>query len=397
MTRAADAVVVGGGVMGTSIAYHLARVGMDRVVLLEKKFLAAGGTGKSTAVIRMHYDNEPEARMVHAAFPVFQNWEDVVGGTCDFVSTGFLMIVRPEDTDKLRANVAMQQRVGINTRLVTADEVREIAPAFYSDDLTIAAYEPDSGYADPAATTYGFARAARERGAELHQGVTVTRVAVEGGRVTGVSTDRGRVSSPVVVLAAGAWSVNLARPLGVELPITPERHQVATLQRPFDVIGGHPTVIDAALGMYFRPESEHLTLVGTGAGEPGVDPDNYNEAVDPDFVTLAARKISRRVPAMERGLFRGGWSGVYDVTPDGKPILGAVGPEGLYVAAGFSGTGFKLSPAIGLTMAELITEGRATTVDLTPFRLSRWEEGEPLHGEHAYSLAADWWSKDLGD
>ncbi len=390
MTATADAVVIGGGVTGASLAYHLVKAGL-RVVLLEKKHLCAGGTGKSTAIVRMHYENEPETRMAWASYGAYAHFAEVVGGDCGFVRCGVLWLVDQNNVENLKANVAMHQRVGANSRVVNPQEVREIEPACAIDGVAAGAYEPDSGYADPLRTVFAFAQRARELGADVREGVTVTGVAVDASRVRGVTTDQGTIESPVVINAAGCWAASLGHMVGLTIPIVVERNQIGLFRQPREVLRRHCVVADIGVGMYFKPEDALATVVGAGAGQEGVDPDAYNEAVDADFPVFARRKVSQRAPAYERAVSRGGWSGIYDMTPDGKAILGQAGPEGFYLACGLSGTGFKKAPAIGQCLTELIMQGRSTTVDLTPFRLSRFAEGEPLRGQYEYGEGKHFW------
>ncbi|MGE5138770.1 MAG: NAD(P)/FAD-dependent oxidoreductase [Rudaea sp.] len=383
----ADIVIVGGGVMGTSVAYHLARRGIKNVVLLEKRFLAAGGTGKSTALVRQHYDNYPEAKMVYESWQYFVNWAERVGGDCGFVKTEFIRTVIPEETEALKANVKMQQDIGIHTRLINRQELQELEPYWYVGDVEYAAYEPDSGFADPQATTLSLADAAKRHGARILQDAVATVVRASDSKVNGVVTNRGEISTPVVVVAAGPWSVGLCQPLGIGLPIVAERHQLATFRRPPELAGPQRCVVDGSMEMYFKPEGRDLTVVGAGVGARNADPDNYNEGADESYIQLAAERISRRIPKMEHGLSQGGWAGIYDMTPDEKMILDRLPYEGLYVSAGHSGTGFKMGPAAGLLLSELICDGKTTTMDISPFRLSRFAEGKPLYGEHPYSTS----------
>jgi sarcosine oxidase subunit beta len=385
MRDTADAIIVGGGIIGASIAFHLAERGLKPVVV-ERRVVAAGATGKSSGLVRMHYDNEPESRLAWVSFAYFRDWADRVGaGDCSFIKTGFLFVAGPENTDRVRANVAMHQQIGINSQVVTIDDVRRLAPAFYVGDIGAAAYEPDSGYADPTGATFGFVQRAKELGARLLQETAVTRVLVDGGRAAGVETTAGAIWAPVVVNAAGARAGALAATIGVELPITGWRHQVAFFRRPPDLAPPHPTVIDDVSNQYFRPETGQLTLVGLEDGNALGDPETLVETLDSDFIPRAAERICRRMPAMEQAGLASGQVGIDGITPDQHAIIDQIGPEGFYVAAGFSGTGFKLGPAVGTCVAELISDGRATTVDVTPFRLRRFAEGKPLVGEHPYT------------
>ena len=392
MLRSSEAIIIGAGVMGASLAFHLTRAGMKQVTVLDKNGLCGGMTPKSGALVRMHYSNEPEARMALAGLHYFQHWRDMVGGECGFRRTGFLMTVSRPNAERLRKNVDMLRQIGVNTLVMTPDEVREMQPFVHTDDFALAAYEPESGYADPRATTTAFMQQAQRQGATLREGVAVTSIRSRGGRIIGVETNEGFIAASIVVVMAGPWSDRLLRTVDVEFPLTPQRAQIAFFRRPPALASGHVVCIDAALGAYFRPHAENLTLVGVGRWkpEPPPDPDRYNEANDPDFVPAARAKVGHRIPALLQAEYARGHAGVYDVSPDSRAILDrAPGIDGLYMAAGFSGTGFKISPAVGACMAELITQGRASFVDITPFRLSRFGENQPIQGVNEYILPGD--------
>ena len=383
MERTADAVIIGAGVMGTSTAFQLAQRGVKRVVVLEKSSVAAGSSGKSSALVRMHYTFLPEARLALTSLQWFQQWQDRVGGHCGFTTTGFLRLVEPDKVHLLRQNVARLQSIGVNTRLISGDEVRELDPDTEGSDIEVAAYEPDSGYADGYSTAQAFMAAARRHGATLHQGVTVTGLGVDRGAIQTVETDAGEIATPLVISTAGPWSGPLLQRIGVDLPLVPSRHQIMILQRPPELPASHTYITPGSL--YFRPDSAGLTLVGYGPGEDGVNPDAYRDAVDDDIQQQGAVRMAQRVPAMQRAGMRRGYAGCYTMTPDGKLIVDqAPGIEGLYIGAGFSGTGFKISPAVGIALAELATQGRATTVDVSPFRATRFAEGRILRAQFEY-------------
>lgn len=330
--------------------------------------------------------------MAFAALRYFQHWQEMVGGQCGFTRTGFVVTVTPDNAARLCKNVEMLQRIGVTTSVITAQELQELQPFAQVDDLTVAAYEPESGYADPRATTTAFMQQAQRHGAVLREGVRVTAIRTAGGRVIGVDTSGGPIDAPIVVVMAGPWSDRVLKTAGIDFPLIPQRAQIAFYQRPAELAKGHMVFIDGALGAYFRPHGTELTLIGVGhwKPEPPPDPDAYNEANDPDFIPAAQLKVARRIPALQHAEYARGHAGIYDVSPDTRAVLDrAPGVDGLYIAAGFSGTGFKISPAVGACMAELITQGRATFVDLTPFRFSRFEENRPIRGPHEYVLPAD--------
>jgi sarcosine oxidase, subunit beta len=381
MTTTYDAIIVGGGIAGVSIAFHLAERGL-RPIVLERSFVAAHATGHASGLVRMHYDLEGEARLAWASFAYFQNWHERVGGECGFTRTGFLDIVAPAQNDRVRANVAMHQRIGIPSLLVTAGDVKRLAPDFETDDFELAAYEPESGYADPSATAGSLMMAARAKGAQLVQGCRVTGVHTAGGRVTGVATDQGDYHAPIVVNAAGAWAGEMSALAGVDLPLTTWTHEVFYIRRP-PQIRTHPTVIDDALSMYYRPETGGLTLIALE------DENRFDEAADSDIagasrasMLRAVERLCRRIPAMEDGSFQSAHAGRDGLTPDQRPVLGPAGPEGFYLACGFSGTGFKLGPAVGACMAELIVDGQAKTVDIGVFAYERFARGKLIQTDH---------------
>jgi len=389
-TETADAVVVGGGVVGASITFHLARLGIKRSVLCERKQLAAGASGRSGALVRMHYTNEPEARLAAASLPYFQNWAEVVGhGRCGFLSVGVIRLVCPQDGERLKANVEMLRRLGINTRLVERAELQELAPEWWFEDVEFAAYEPDSGCADPVATTEWFARAAAALGARVMTGTEVVEVMVEGGRVKGVVTGRGTIFTRTVLVAGGAWALPLLARLGLRLPVRAVRVQAVAIRRPAGLAGPHPVCIDGPNRVWFRPDGSNLEVtVGAVRSyrEPVSDPEAFPETADPEFLELTRQRIARRFPAVGFARVQGGWAGVVTTSPDGKPVIDRHPEvEGLYFFTADNGTSFKTAPAIGRALAEWAALGRPQYVDISPFRASRFAEGRPLVGEHEYT------------
>ena len=382
----ADVVVVGAGVAGASIAFQLASRKAGRVLVLERDQAGHGNSGQSSALVRMHYSFPGEVELALRSLELFRSWEDVVGRPGHLTVTGFVNLVGPRHVEALRANVAMQRALGADTRLISLEELGEMEPDWVLDDVGGAAFEPGSGYGDGSSTAGDFLAAARERGASYRAGVRVTSLRVEAGRVRGVATSAGPVESPVVVLACGAWSRPLLADAGCDLPIETELHRVALLQNPPALRGRGLACIDHAIARYYRRESGDLTLVGDFFGERGVAPDAFRAAsTAPELLAGLIEPLVRRVPKLaDAGIFRG-VAGVYDMTPDERPLLGPVpGLEGLFVAAGFSGMGYKISPAVGMVLAEQILDGRATSVDARPFRPERFAEGDPIRAAHEY-------------
>ncbi len=385
---AADVVVVGGGCTGASAAFWLACRHRQKVVLLERGTVAGGPTGRSSGIVRMHYSYEPLIRLALRSLEVFQAFDDV-GGSADFRRTGFLMLIPAGQEAILEANVRLQRSLGVETSVVDRKAIGNIDPRLRTDDVGAGAYEPSSGYADGHATATAFAAAARRCGAEVREGTAAMRIVVNGDRVTGVETPAGRIAASAVLVAAGAWSRGLLAPLGVDLPIRATRHQVVLLETPDPFLPLGPVLADLGLGIYTRPDVGRQFLAGSVEEHPEeeVGADAFNEGVDFDFVEQIGRRLAHRVPAFAGVAVRGGYASIYDVTPDWQPVLGAVpGVGGLFVAAGFSGHGFKLSPAIGETLAGLIVTGRFDTIDLGPFRLSRFADGALIHSPYAHGI-----------
>ena len=387
MRKTAETVIIGGGVMGCSTLYHLARLGMKDVVLLEQDVLGSGSTGRSQAILRMHYSNPITAAMAWESLKVFRDFDEVVGHPSGYVKTGYFLIVGPEDRGPLEENVAMQKGLGIDTRLVSPEDLEEVAPMLRANDAGGIAYEPQSGYADPYLVTTGYSQRARELGAQVYMRTPATGVQTKDGKVTGVVTAQGTIETSTVLVAAGPWSRLVFQKGGLEVPLETVRHQVIMVRRPGVLLPTHPIVGDIIQELSFRPDSADLTLIGIG--EELADPDSYNQGVDPATVEEAVGKLVKRMPAMSEGYFRGGWSGLFTITPDWHPIMDRVAEiDGMYCAVGFSGHGFKLSPMIGLCMAELIAEGNARTFDITPFRMSRFQEGKPMRSRYRYNVLA---------
>jgi sarcosine oxidase, subunit beta len=382
MSNTADIIIIGAGVHGASLAFHLAQRGV-KPLILEKNFIGAGATGRSSGLVRMHYDVRQDSELAWVSFGYFRNWAERVGGESGFTRTGFIQIVARENEEALRKNTAMQQEVGIPTFLISADDVARLAPSFLSDDFDVAAYEPESGYADPSATNMSLMNAAKEKGARLIQDCTVTGVIVEGDKVRGVNTSQGDFFAPIVVNAAGPWADKLNALVGLDIPYTTWRHDTMFVGVPTEMGHNFPTVIDFPNEMYFRPETGGLMLVGLEDGNPlGDSPEGDTDHAMRGFVERAIERICLRVPSMEDSYLHTAHGGYDGLTPDQHPLMGQAGPEGFYLQCGMSGTGFKISPAVGLCMSELILDGEAKTVDISIYRPGRFAEGKEISGNY---------------
>lgn len=389
MTAAFDVVIVGAGIMGCSSAFQLARRGL-RVAVLDKDGIGMAATGRSSAIVRQHYSNELTARMALHSLRVFQHFDDEVGGECGFRQTGFVVMVPAEDRPGLEANVALHRRVGIATRLLSAEELGHVVPGVETADLVAAAYEPESGYADPHLTTGAFADAARRHGADILLDQEVTGLRFDGDRIVGVRTPKGNVDAPRVVNCAGPWGARVAALAGVSVPINPCRVQVAVFRQPADA-PPHPVVLDFVHATYVRPEIGNLSiggLIDPAEANAVVDPDAYAQHVDDDFIPFLAERLLRRFPTMGRSESMGGYAGLYAVTPDWHPIIDEIPPgSGCYICSGFSGHGFKLGPAVGVMVADLVTGETNPPFSPELFRFGRFAEQALVRGTYEYSIA----------
>jgi sarcosine oxidase subunit beta len=390
MAVSCDVLIIGGGVIGTSIAYALARRRPGRVVLLEKAYLGAGSSGKSGAIVRQHYSNRLTAAMAQKSLRVFEHFEDAVGGPPVFTHTGMVLVVNERDRAGLEANVAMQRELGIDVRLVSGQVLADIDPNARLGEDEVAAYEAEAGYVESVQVVASFAEAARREGADIRLGVEVKTIITEGDRVAGVDTNEGRYQCGTLVLATGPWAAQLAKSARCRLPVQACRTQVALFRRPPDFGRRGAVYGDFVQGIYFKPTHGEMIHAGSLAGEElqnPVDPDSYNEAADGDWLPQVRQRLSRRYPAMHRGYGRGGYGALYGITPDWHPILDRLpGVQGAYCAVGFSGHGFKMSPIVGQLMAELIVDGQATALEITPLRLGRFDENDLVKTPYGYGV-----------
>ncbi len=383
--RTADIVIVGAGVMGASIAFHLAQRKAGRILILDKEHVGHGGSGRSSALIRMHYSFPPEVQLALISLHMFERWQEVVGESPLFYKTGFVRIVHPKEAELLRRNVAMQRALGVNVCLISQNELRDLAPDWRVADVELAAYEPDSGYGDGAAVASDFLARARDMGVVYSPRTRVTAFTVDHGRVRGVQTDQGAVLAPTVVCASGPWTRPLFAAAGCDLPIENEYHQVAILKNAPLMKGGGCACIDSVTATYFRPDGADKFLVGDFYGKRPVDPDDFPQRASDESLEEVIERACVRIPELENAEVVRGVTGVYDMTPDCRPLLGALpGVKGLHVCAGFSGMGFKISPAIGLVMSELLLEGIAKSVDIEAFAPTRFAQSKPIKAEFEY-------------
>jgi len=385
MPGTADIVILGAGVMGASIAFHLARRKAGRIVVLDKNHVASGGSGRSSALIRMHYSFPPEVQLALISLKMFQNWSEIVGQPGDFRKTGFVRIVHPNETERLKRNVEMQRSLGARVELIDRQTLKDLEPDWNVEEVELAAYEPDSGYGDGAGVAGGFLDRARDMGVSYFARTQARELRVGSERVHAVATDKGNIAAPIVIAATGPWTRPLLQQAGCDLPIECEYHQVAILHNAPDMRGGGAACIDSVTATYFRSDAQDKFLIGDFYGKRPVDPDNFPQRASDESLEQIIERASRRVPKLERAEVMRGVTGVYDATPDSRPLLGEIpGVKGLFACAGFSGMGFKISPAIGLVMSELLLDGKASSVDISAFRPQRFAENQPIEAEYEY-------------
>ncbi len=384
----AEVVVVGGGLEGCSAAWALTRRGVSDVVIVERDTVGSGGTGKSSGVVRCHYGVSSLAAMAARSLEVLENAEEVLGADIGFHQTGYVVGVGAQNVDALHASLADQRAVGVHTEDIDRSEVAKLWPVADLEPFAAFAWEPRGGYGDAYQTAQAYAGAARRAGAALRQGATVTAVLAEDGRVSGVElADGTRIATRHVVLAAGPWSVPLLAAHGLELPITVHREQIVLVD-PGQDLGPVPVFSDLVSLQYIRSEGSGELLFGNSdlsVLEPA-DPDRYSNRATGAAVNTVVEKVGTRFPGLANPAIASTYAGCYDVTPDFNPVISETPVGGLVVAAGFSGHGYKISPAVGTLVADLVVDGKSSDDDVPArdFRLSRFAEGALLTSPHPY-------------
>jgi sarcosine oxidase subunit beta len=382
VSRTADVVIVGGGVVGASAAYHLASAGVGRVLLLEREDrLGAGSTGACAGGFRTQFSSEVNIRLSQGSVPMITRFTEEHGLPLDVAQHGYLFLVRDEALWREFVGANERQRsLGVEAALLSADEAARLAPGISVEGIVGASYGPEDGIADPSGLTEGYATLARRVGAEIELGVEVRRVVVGGGRVRGVETRDETIDAPVVVDAAGPWAGEVAATAGVDVPLEPiPRHVLVTGAFP-SVPERRTLVIDAVSSFYFHREGAGVLM---GMGSPNERP-TFETKTDERFIAeeLLPKAIAV-FPPLEEAAVEHSWVGLYEMTSDRHPIIGeAPGVGGFYLANGFSGHGFQHAPVVGKLLAELIVDGRAATVDISGLGLERFGAGELVTERH---------------
>ncbi len=384
----AEVVVIGGGVAGLSTARALVELGLTDVLVLERGTVGSGGSGKSSGIVRCHYGIPSLAAMAWRALPVLERASDILGATSGYRRTGYLVGVGTENLGALRANVAMHQRLGIDVELVGHDTAHALWPTARLDDFAEFAYEPRGGYGDGHQTAQAFALAARRGGARVRQHCPVVALEVARERVVGVRlADGDRIGAAHVVLAAGPWSAALAADIGIDLPVRSQRAQILLVDPGRD-LNPVPVFSDLVSLQYVRPEGAASILLGDSdhSAPEWSDPDHYRERVSEEELAFAVPKFAHRFPGLDGASLSSSFAGCYDVTPDYNPVIAPSPVEGVWLCAGFSGHGYKISPSAGELMADLIVTGtsRHPDIDHRDFRWERFRDENLLVSPHPY-------------
>jgi sarcosine oxidase, subunit beta len=373
--RSADVVVAGGGVMGTSTAYHLAKRGVSDVVLLEREpFLGAMSTGQCAGGIRHQFSTEINVRLSIESIRMLERFPEEPGQDIGLRFCGYLfLLTRSEDLEPFRRGVELQHRLGVETRWLEPDQIAERVPLIDLGGVLAGTIHDRDGLCDPSSVVQGYAAGARRLGVRILTETEVTGIRLEGGRIAAVETNRETIATPALVNACGAWAPALGEMAGIRIPIDPIRRQIA-VTAPIDAIPeDFPFTVFFPDSLYFHREGQGIL---TGRSNHDETP-GFKMDVDAAWEETHLSEAIRRMPVLADAGLMSRWAGLYEVTPDAQPILGRIREvDGLYVMAGFSGHGFMHGPAAGLLMAEEIVDGKAHTIDIEPFRFDRFARGD---------------------
>ncbi len=370
--KTADIVIIGGGVMGASAAYHLAKCGIKNVVLLEKEeFFGTGATGRCAGGVRYQFSTEINVKLSLESLPMIERFKEEIGQDVNYRQCGYLLVATNEkDANAFKHNVQMQNRLGVQTQLLGGEEVRARLPLMKFEDAIAGTWNPKDGLADPNSVVAGYVSAAQKLGARALAQAEVTGIRVSGDQVEAVQTTQGVIETRTVLNTAGPWAGQISQMAGVEIPIIPIRRQMFTTNTLKEIPEDFPFVIDFGQSLYFHREGEGLLIGMSNQNEkPGFD-----QNVDEDFEMENFEAAMERMPLLERASRASHWAGLYEVTPDAHPIFGGSHVKGFSICAGFSGHGFMHGPIAGQLMTEYIVDGKFSTVDVSMLDLARFEE-----------------------
>jgi len=376
VSKTADVVIIGGGVMGASTAYHLALRGQKNILLLEKdEFFGQEATGRCAGGVRYQFSTEINVRLSILSLPMLERFKEETGQEINFRKCGYLFVLtQSEDVKTFRHSLELQQGLGVGTEWLTADEVRRRLPLMRFEDALAGSYNPQDGLVDPNSVVMGYVGAAQRLGVQCLNNVEVTGIQVEAGRVVGVDTNQGKVSTPVVVNAAGPWAGQIGQLAGVEIPIVPLRRQIMTTTPLPEVPQDFPFVLDFAQSLYFHREGDGI-LTGMSNNDEKA---GFDQTVDDDFEMVNLEAAIARMPCLEKASMLSHWAGLYEVTPDAHPIYGKTPVDGFFIVAGFSGHGFMHGPISGKLMTECILDKKFVSLDVSMLDLARFSEGRQI-------------------
>jgi sarcosine oxidase subunit beta len=372
--KAADVVIVGGGCMGTSTAYHLARRGITNVVIVEREpMLGMGSTGRNAGGVRHQFSNEANVRLSIESIRLLERFNDEIGYEIDFHQDGYLFLLATEESVRSFAtNIEMQRRLGIDVQSLTPEDARRLAPGLEVDGIISASFCNRDGIADPNGVTMGFAKAAQAAGVEIYRETEVTGIQQTAGRIKAVATNRGAIATSIVVNAAGPYARVIGEMAGLDIPVSPLRRHIFITEPIPSTPKTRIMVIDFETTFYFHREGAGVLF---GMGEPDDQP-TFDTTVSWEFLEQVTRVAVRRLPALAEAGIAHAWAGLYEMTPDAMPIIGSASAlDGFFMINGFSGHGFQHSPAAGRILAELIATGDAQGCDLTQFAFGRFSGG----------------------
>jgi sarcosine oxidase subunit beta len=369
----ADIVIIGGGVMGASAAYHLANRGVKNIVLLEKEpYFGTGATGRCAGGVRYQFSTEININLSKASLPMIERFKEEIGQEVNYHQCGYLLVATQEaDAVKFKHNVDLQNKLGVPTQLLSADEVRARLPLMNFNDALAGTFNQKDGTVDPNSVVMGYINAAQKMSVQAIGGVEVLGITVSGGNVKEVQTSLGAIQTRTVLNVAGPWSSQIGKMTGVDIPVTPLRRQMFTTNPLKEVPQDFPFVIDFAKSLYFHREGEGLLIGMSNQNEKA----GYDQNVDEDFELINLEAAIERMPLVEKASRAAHWAGLYEVTPDAHPIYGGTDVKGFFVCTGFSGHGFMHGPISGKLMSEFILGGKFSSVDVSMLDLNRFKEG----------------------